>query len=127
MLDIVYIKLVNGEELFANRISEEEGQILLDNVMCMETIHTEADSKYMFMVRYTQYCTNHSMVLDRSQIIFINAASEIVSKHYLTSVSFAEDVSDDRFTKSISDANKYLTAVLKEKEAKIDTSSSTKH
>lgn len=129
-MDIVYLKLRNGDELFANRISEEGNLILLDNVMVMETIHTDNDMKYLFMTRYTQYCDIHSLSLDRSLIVFIGEASEIVKKHYLISVRYAEQMSDARFYDGIADASKYLTKVLGKNETGTEdsfASNSTKH
>lgn len=130
-MDIVHLRLANGDELFANRISEEGSTILLDNVMYMETIHVESDVKYLFMSRYTQYCDKHSITIDRSQIVFLNEASETVQRHYITSVLYAESISDDRFLSGISDATDYLLRIMRKghrtEDTKFDPDSSTKH
>lgn len=125
-MDIVYLKLQNGDELFAHRISEEGNLILLDNVMVMETVQVEADTKYLFMSRYTQYCDIHSISLDRSQVVFIGEVSETVQKHYLTSVRYAEQLSDARFQKGISEADRHLSALIKDRKNDIPVSY-TKH
>lgn len=127
-MDIVYLRLANGDELFANRISEEGSTILLDNVMIMETVHVEDETKYMFMTRYTQYCDKHSMAIERSQIIFLNEASDVVKRHYTISVQFAEEASDARLDNGIRQATSYLRKVLKTSDSSspVDTSS-TKH
>jgi hypothetical protein len=126
-MDIVYLKLVTGEELFADLISKDGDILMLDNVMIMETIHSSQDVKYMFMSRYTQYCDNHSIVIDRSNVVFMNEASEIIKKHYLISVEYADVISDERFTQGILDAQKYLSTLIRASKSKFDNDSTTKH
>lgn len=120
--DIVYLKLINGDELFANRIGEEDNHIFLNNVMIMETIQTDGNMKYLFMSRYSQYSDMHSMSLDKSCIVFIHEASSIVKNHYSISVQYAKQISDERFTSGIADASKFLSLILKKDQKRTDTS-----
>lgn len=118
MDDIVYLKLTNGDELFAIRIGEEGDKVFLSDVMVMETIQTDGDMKYLFMSRYTQYGTLHSMALEKSNIIFIQDASAVVKNHYRISVQYAEKISDNRFNEGITEASNYLSKVLTKDDKK---------
>lgn len=111
-MDTVYIKLTNGDELFAELVGEEDNKVLLSNVMIMETIQTEGEMKYLFMSRYSQYSEMHSMGIDRSIIIFMHDASDVIKTHYEISVRYAEQLSDQRFSDGIAAASRYLSAVL---------------
>src|SRR4051812_17003340 len=117
-MDIVYLKLTNGDELFAQLIGEEDGKVLLSDVMVMETIHTEGDLKYLFMSRYTPYGELHSMSLDRTALLFMQEASEVIRNHYTISVQYAKTISDGRFDEGIADASRYLSHVLERHDKK---------
>jgi hypothetical protein len=119
--DIVYLKLTNGDELFATRISELNDKVFLDDVMIMETIQTDGNMKYLFMSRFTQYSDIHSMSLDKSCIVFIHEASAVVKNHYSISVQYAKQISDERFISGIADASKYLSFILKKDQKRTET------
>lgn len=135
--DVVYIKLVNGEELFAHLVGEEDGKLLLTEPMIMETVQTEGETKYLFMARYTQYSEVYSMSLDKKLVVFIHDASPTVKNHYLVSVQFAKQINDTRFKDGITDATRYLNSILKNEDKKnkiptellgsFESDSSTKH
>lgn len=113
MEDIVYLKLTNGDELFANRVGEEDNKIFLDDVMVMETISVDGDMKYLFMARYTQYSDLHSLSLDKANVVFCHEASGVIKNHYGISVQYAKQISDNKFRDGITEASKYLTFILK--------------
>jgi hypothetical protein len=137
-MEIVYLKLINGDELFGQCVGEENGQVFLNDVFIMETYQTEEDTKYLFMTRYSQYSNDHSMVLNRDVIIFMAEATEIVKLHYERSVEYANKIADDKFMIGISNATKHLARSLeifegkpelelKERNNRSETSPSTKH
>jgi hypothetical protein len=119
-MEVVYLKLTNGDELFAKCMGEEKGSILLDDVMAMEIIATSDDStKYMFMSRYSPYGNNHSMALEQSKVVFMSEVTDIVRSHYETSLQYANQISDDKFQEGIAEATKYLNFVLEQQKKKI--------
>lgn len=116
-MDIVYIKLMNGDELFARCIGEENGMVFLDDVMLMETIMTNDEAvKYLFMSRYSPYGIRHSMSIDRAKIVFIHEVTETVKAHYEMSVKYAEKIIDEKIQEGIATATKHLSAILKKQQ-----------
>ena len=118
MVDIVYIKLVNGEELFAELHGEHEGKLLLSDVMVMETVGVEETVKYMFMSRYSPYSINHSMEIDKKMVIFLSEVTEITKIHYERSLTYAREVSDKTFFDGIKEASEYLEMVTEKDREK---------
>jgi hypothetical protein len=117
-MDIVYLKLTNGDELFAELVGEEGNMILLADVMVMETIQIEGEHKYLFMSRYNQYSDLHSLSLDKAYVIFIHEASQVTKNHYAISVQYAKQISDNRFREGISEATRYLASILKKDDSR---------
>jgi hypothetical protein len=122
-MEIIYLKLINGDELFAKLMGKENSDLLLDDVLVMETVPTGDDAvKYMFMSRYTAYSKLHSMKMDLNKIVFSGEVSETVKNHYLKSLEFAIKISDERLMDSISEASQYLSLVIDKESKKNGTS-----
>jgi len=112
-VEIVYLKLINGDEIFAEYHGDHENTVLLSNVMIMEAISTPDETvKYLFMSRYSPYSILHSMSIDRSKIVFLSEATETVRKHYNMSVVYAIQVTDRKFQEGISEATSYIQMAI---------------
>lgn len=116
-MEVVHLKLINGDELFAKLISEQGGLVHLDDVMQMETIQSQEETvKYLFMSRYSPYSKLQSMSIARSQIVFILEVDETVKIHYETSVQYATQIADRKFLEGIADATKFLAKAIVKKD-----------
>lgn len=124
-IDVVYVKLTNGEELFAMNHGEQDGKLLLEEVLILETIHSDETLKYQFMSRYAPYGELPSMRIDMSNVIFVLPASEHVKMHYVASLNYARKISDERFQEGIADATNFLKKVMAKDEKKRQAAAAT--
>lgn len=136
MSEIIYIKLMNGEELFASLEKNIANQtLILNNVMIMETVGEPGEVvKYMFMSRYSPYSTNHKISVPLEKIVYWSHVTDVVEKHYRRSVEYAQNIADAKFMEGIADATSYIDMVLDKKEQDepineqfVSDPSSTKH
>lgn len=135
MSDIIYLKLVTGEELFAMVEKKSPEDMILNDVMIMETVGEPGDTvKYMFMSRYTPYTNNHKIRIGWDKIIYTSTVTDVVETHYRKSLSYAKNIADAKFMEGIADATSYIDMVLDKKENEeliedqfVTESSSTKH
>lgn len=120
-MDIVYLRLTNGDEIFARLIGQEGSIIYLDDIMVMETIASDENAiKYLFMSRYIQYSDDNSMALDRTQIVFMKEAREEAKLHYLVSLQYAYEVSDAKFNEGMTDATMHLSKIIERHQNKME-------
>lgn len=121
-MEVIFIKLTNGDELFAKCVSQEGDVLYLDDPMIMETISTTDEAvKYLFMGRYSQYGKVHSISIERSKIVFIGDVTETIQSHYEMSVKYASEISDEKFQEGIAEATKYLSSVLKKNKKTVES------
>lgn len=134
--DIIYMKLVNGDELFAKLVKITTDEVTLQDVMIMETIGGQDDAiKYMFMSRYTPYAmSHHTIKIDRRNIIMTTEVVDVVRTHYEKSLAYAQTQADEKFLEGIAEASTYLDQIIDKKESgenleeqNIQDGSPTKH
>jgi len=119
--EVVYIKLVSGDELFAQLHGQEDGKILLSGVLIMEVISDseEMTAKYLFMSRYSPYTLTDSMTINLDQVIHFSEVNPTIRNHYFKSLEYATKIADGRLLSGIADASAYLTLILDQETERV--------
>lgn len=120
----VQIKTSNNEDIIAFMLYEDPYIICVHNAFLIEEHYMNGTISLNFS-RYDTYCSEHTIYLNKNQLIFWNLASEYIVMYYMQFKEYLEKIGDTKLNMSLENSTNSLEEYMNRKSNKKDKNSET--
>lgn len=110
----VQIKTSNNEDVIAYMTQEDQYNLYVDDPLIIEEQYINGNVVLNFN-RYDAFSEKHNLILNKSQIIFWNKASDSIIDYYLKFKEYLEKIGDVKFNLSLENSAYSLNEFLNSK------------
>lgn len=113
--NIQHIRLINGEEIVADIISETEWTITVDTPLMIEERRDESGASALIMTKYIPFSTDNRCELSKEHIITFSQLHPELIKYYKNSIVF-NGKSTAKIVAEIGRVNALMEEIMMEEE-----------
>lgn len=115
MANIQHLRLINGEEIVADIISETEWTVTVDTPLMIEERRDESGASALIMTKYIPFSTTNRCELSKDHIITYSALHPELIKYYHNSIVF-NGKSTAKIVAEIQRVNALMEEIMMEEE-----------
>lgn len=113
----VQIKTSNNEDIIALMLYEDPHIICVHNAFLIEEHYINGTISLNFS-RYDAYCQEHTLYLNKDQIVYWNFASEYIIMYYMQFKEYLEKIGDIKLNLSLKNSTHSLEEYMNKKSNK---------
>lgn len=115
--NIQHMRLINGEEIVADILTETEYSVVVDNPMMVEERKDENGSS-LILTKYIPFSKNKVCELNKSHIITFNQLHPELIRYYYNSLKF-NDKSEMKMVEEITRVNHLMEQIMNQQKEEL--------